>query len=581
MNKKYKINTFSLIFILYIFFIIVNDYFCFILKKNVSPLFYIISFILTVLLFKYLRNKIIITKNEYSRLDFVFLLTIALSILSRIVIPDSSFDTLNYHIYSQERLFSDNVSFNFFPARWINTFSFPLSDRIHFFFRYLLGYRLGIIFNLFTLIVIYYQIKIILNKYINNKNYISLIAGLVIITEQIMTNAITYYVDIISIPLFLELIIIILNEQKANNITNGIVLFISGILVSLKVSNAFLLIPIAIIYIIKYKKSINYKTILYGIPIFLFPLLVYLLNNYIQTGNPVFPFYNSIFHSKYLANTNWIETFYGPKRMRERLFWPLYLFICPRRAFDTNIYYGRIGFGYIISIFIIITSLIKYYTKKEKLDLFFYSNLFFIILCLIWSNFMMGYIRYALILEVLSGIIIAITISKYYMSRNIFYFLMSMVCVYSLIVTTTFTMEDMLRGDNDISWRKPYYSDEIGYKNNAKLLLDRRWNYKMINNIDCFGIVDYNSAYASLLSRDKRIININESYTNKYGENEFNKILNKCKNIYTVSTSTTIERTEKYAENAGYKRVGEYISFKADFLDYNKELVLFEIKKSS
>ena len=34
MNKKYKINTFSLIFILYIFFIIVNDYFCFILNKS-------------------------------------------------------------------------------------------------------------------------------------------------------------------------------------------------------------------------------------------------------------------------------------------------------------------------------------------------------------------------------------------------------------------------------------------------------------------------------------------------------------------------------------------------------------------
>ena len=159
MKSNLKINYFSLLFLFYLLFIIINDYFCFIFKVNVNVLFYVISFSLCSLLYIFLRKKINIVKPNFDRFDFFFLIIILLVFFARLPIPDSSFDTLNYHLYLQERAFSNNVSFNFFPARWINTFSLPLSDRLHYFFRYLLGYRLGIICNLFIMIVIYYQLK--------------------------------------------------------------------------------------------------------------------------------------------------------------------------------------------------------------------------------------------------------------------------------------------------------------------------------------------------------------------------------------------------------------------------------------
>ena len=142
MKTKIKLNVFSLLAILYILFIIINDYMCLIFKTNASAILYIASFVLTSVLFLLLRKKIKIEYKVFDKIDIVFFIIILIVFISRLAIPDSAFDSLNYHIYNQERTFSDNATFNFFPARWINTFSLPLADRMHYFFRLILGYRL-------------------------------------------------------------------------------------------------------------------------------------------------------------------------------------------------------------------------------------------------------------------------------------------------------------------------------------------------------------------------------------------------------------------------------------------------------
>ena len=503
-------------------------------------------------------------------------------IISRIAIPDSAFDTLNYHIYLQERVFSNNTGYNFFPARWINTFSLPLADRIHFLFRNILGYRLGIFANILVMVIIYYQIKIILNHFIDNKNYISLLACIILITEQLMSNMMNYYVDLMSIPLFLEILIIIYYNKKSNTFTNIVVLFMAGVLVSLKISNAFFIIPLAIIYIFKYKKDIDIKSLLIGIPVFTFPFLIYLINNYIQTGNPVFPFYNALFHSKYLPDNNWIETFYGPKRNIERVFWPIYILFYPRRTFDADYYYGRVSFGYFISLILFIIICIKRIIKKEKLNDFDKLIILFILLCLIWSTNMMGYIRYALVLEVLSGIILSIIIFKTFTNKKNTSLVIGFLSVYAMAHTMFFTMGDMLNGTREYSWRIPMsiYNLSTNDKKNFRQLFAKKKNYeKKIKEIDCIGIIDYNSGYAALLSKTKKIINLNEGYASEYGKKEFEKRINKCKNIYTVSTTKTLERTEKYLMMSKYKRKSNEIKFKTDFLNADNDIILFEIEK--
>lgn len=579
-EKRIKVNVLSLLAIIYVMFVVINDYLCFFLKVNMKPILYIISFIICILIYIMLHKKIQIEKVDFNKFDIVFWIIIMMVFLARLAIPDSAFDTLNYHIYLQERLFSNNTSYNFFPARWINTFSLPLSDRIHYFFRLILGYKVGLIANLFVLIITFYQVKRILNFYIKNDIYISLISGLIIITEQLLCNMITYYVDLMSIPFFLEIITVMLDSKEKNNLTNYYVLLISGVLVSLKISNAFLLIPIAIIYILKNRKSINYKTFLIGILVFVIPFAVYLINNYIQTGNPVFPFYNSIFKSNYLPFENWIETYYGPKTILERLFWPIYVLDYPNRAFDTNTYYGRISFGYIISLIIILSIIYRKVVKHDKIKSYEYLSILYVVLCLVWSNFMMGYIRYALILEVLSGIVLALYIYKNINTKSIFMFIGALYAIYGFIYTTSASLSDLLYNTNEISWRKTYYLDEENYNENKKYLFEKVGYYdEYLKDVDCFGILDYNAGYAALLSRDIKVIDLNEGYNSEYGKNEFDKVVKSCKSIYTISTTQTIERTNKYLLNSNFERTGDNIVFKVDFINKNNDIIIFEIKE--
>ena len=582
MNKrqnKVNINILTFILIFYMLFILINDYFCFIFKENCNFIFYIVSFVICLILTFLIRKKINFIKPDFNKLDFIIIFILFWVFWSRVAIPDSAFDTLNYHLYLQNRPFSNNVSYNFFPARWINTFSFPLADRMNFFVRYLFGYRLGTMLDIFILIVVYYQVKLILSKFIDNKSYVAIISSIILITEQILSNMIVYYVDLVSIPLILEIIIIITSKDKKNNYHNYFLLLLAGMLCSLKISNAFFVLPLAIIYLIKNYKIINYKTIIFGILIFLLPIFVYALNNYLQTGNPVFPFYNSAFKSKYFANFNWVEKYYGPKSIMERIFWPIYIMWFPRRAHDAGIYYNRISYGFILALLVLVYIIYKKLKKKE-LDEFDKLCLFYIVCSFIWSNFVLGYIRYALFLEIISGIIIAILFYRSLTSKSKYSIILTCLCIYAFSTTLLLTTSDMLKTSVELSWRNPYYIDKLNYETNKAFITNRQWDYsKQTKGIDCVGVIDYNAGYASLLFKDNRILGLNEGYYTTYGKQELEKLKNKCNNIYTVSTISTLDRTKKYLDKNGYKMVDSDIrEFKADFLNYYNDIILFEIK---
>lgn len=577
-KTKFKLNLSIFLFIAYIIFIILNDYICYIFKYDASFLTYFISFFCISLVTFLLRKKISIKLDKFNKIDIIFFVFLIFIMFLRVAIPDSSFDTLNYHIYLQENLFEDNVNYNFFPGRWQNTFSLPLGDRLHYFFRLILGYRMGMIFNMLCLIVVYYQLKRFLSKFIKKENIICIFSFAIIITEQLLTNMITYYVDLFVIPIFLEIIIMLFEKEK-DRINNYFTLLLAGIAISLKVSNAILLIPLAIVYLYKYRKTINYKTFLIGIPLFILPFAVYMINNYVQTGNPVFPFYNHIFKSDYAGLENWVEDAYGPKTFIERIFWPIFTIINPRRTFDSNIYYGRIAFGYIFSLIAIVIALYKYFVKKEKFDYLYYISLLYIVLSVIWSNFMMGYIRYVLILEILSGIVCALFIYKYY-NANIFLSFISILCILSLMYVSVRTISDLVATSKETSWRYSYYDNKESYKRNIKYLFYRKDNYDgVIPDVDCFGIVDYNSGYASLLTDTKPIINLQEGYNNRYGKNKLQNMVNQCKSMYTISTTPTLYRTLDYIENVGYKTNGKVANIKVDFLNNDYDLILLGIEK--
>ena len=215
-----------------------------------------------------------------------------------------------------------------------------------------------------------------------------------------------------------------------------------------------------------------------------------------------------------------METFYGPKTFFEKLFWPIYTLITPRRAFDMNLYYGRIAFGYIASFILLIESI----CKKSKKLLFF--SLLTISLNLFWSNFMMGYIRYALCLEIFAGIAIVVLIYNFFAQTNINKNLIAILACIALVFQVVNSLYTILFTSTELSWRNTIFKDFTGYKNNVIHTLSKCNYSQYLKGIDYLGIIDYNSGYGVLLSDTIPIICLNEGYANDYGEEQFIHFLN-------------------------------------------------------
>ena len=93
------------------------------------------------------------------------------------------------------------------------------------------------------------------------------------------------------------------------------------------------------------------------------------------------------------------------------------------------------------------------------------------------------------------------------------------------------------------------------------------------------GIVDYNPGYAVLSSKNIPIISLNEGYANEYGKKEFENVISKCENIYTITTNYTLERTEKYLDAINYELTDDIIILDVDFLDVENKLYYVKIKE--
>ena len=158
-NKKISINLFLFVFLFYSFVILITDYITYAINPD-----YIISLIISFIIvffvsFLLVKKKKILINKHFSKYDFAFFSLLFLIFIISFVYPDRTFDTINYHIYIQENPFGDKLFDDFFPARWINSYTYAFSDRFAYFFRYIFGYRVGILFNYFIITTIYYEVK--------------------------------------------------------------------------------------------------------------------------------------------------------------------------------------------------------------------------------------------------------------------------------------------------------------------------------------------------------------------------------------------------------------------------------------
>lgn len=596
-NKKVEINILMYLYVIYIISIIVNDYIIYTCGSKHKIITYGISIIIVASILFFIRNKINVTKVEFQTIDVVFIIIFVGLFILRVAIPENAFDTVNYHLILQENPFSSYINNNFFPGRNINTFSYPLGDRMFFPFRKLLGYRLGLILNLGVIILIYYKVKeiltVIMKVVLKNNTYskiIPIISFLSIYSEKIYEIVCIYYIDILYIPLFFELIkIILLNKREEYNKYNNIYIgILSGIIVSLKITNILFIVPMYIIYLFINFKKIQLRDYVCLICIPILPIFIYTLNIFIQTGSPVFPYYNKIFKSKYFSEVNWVDIRFGPKNIAETILWPIIIYFKPNRTDDLAIYSGRLSLAFIISIVYIIYCLIKCKFSWSRLKENFKFNIIivFIMLNYIWTKFMVGYIRYALVLEVTSVLVISITIvcllnksEKKNVNSWIAYILLIFMSINILMIT-----KETFMSNKEWAWRYPFYNNLALHKDNMKYLFKDRTSgidKSQLDAIQCWGIVDYNSGYARLVKSDIPIISLNASVSNDLTRKKLDDDIKRYNNaMYTIVENDKINKVFDELNKQGFAVCDNIIKIKPYFISSDKALYLIKIRKN-
>lgn len=369
-----------------------------------------------------IKRKLIKIQSDFEFLDITFYFMIFLMMLLRLPIPDFSYDVSNYHIYLQENTYIDKINFDFFAGKTVNGFLFPLGDKMHYLFRHFLGYRLGTILSYYVIIVLFYQTKNILKLVCGDKKIIPIISILCFSSYIIRQWTGTYYIDNFCIVLILEIVHQMLIDKKCfeNKKTIYLIALISGIATAIKITNIILILPIIICFMIKRRKQLTTSII----PVFivsgiivLIPSLIYIIDNMIQTGSPLFPYYNSIFKSEYFGLFSWKDSRFGIPNVLYALIWPIYV-SCIKLGYGDNWLITDYiwAVGYIVTISYIIYSK---FIKKNKNDLICNISILSLVLTLVWICFLEGYMRYALIIPVLYSIVLGAILIKLFSKLKI------------------------------------------------------------------------------------------------------------------------------------------------------------------
>ncbi len=397
LKEKINLNIHMYIFIIIASIAIINDNIIYF-----SNLSYEISLLISVILIVVpaiylIKKKIIEIKTNFSKWDLIAIIPYCIISFIIILHIDDFVDTISYHLYNQRNPFIDKINFDLLPS---STFFFPLGDRMNYILVRFLGYRLGNLLYLYSTIIIFYQIKRFLNLIIpeiNNKIVIAF-SSIMLYTFSVNLCIGEFSIDIFSTVILLELLYIAINS--INVLENKKYLYFSflfaGISIGIKISNViFASVILSYIIIKSYKnlKNIKLYDIAICVTLFIIPFAIYMINNYIQTQNPIFPFYNSIFQSSYYEENSAKDVRLGAKNIIETIIWPIIISINPLRGDDIR---GLVDPVWGIGFSILIYCLIRNKKYKKVINLAILS----MISTAVWIIFASGYVRYGMFIPI-------------------------------------------------------------------------------------------------------------------------------------------------------------------------------------
>lgn len=399
-----RLDAGSIIFFPYVL-TITWQYFCIIQNK---PLAWTCAVIVSLVAW-YVFNALHEASPEKLPRHFwlIVALPLLLIFLLRVSFPDISFDVLNYHIFHSERALRGSL---FIPGDFFPTpapFN-PTPDILTGLYRYLLGYRLGTIVNYFALIWTGAILNGLLRNYVRSAWLRSLSVLFILCTEQILFQINNYMVDLLALPLLLEatLLAITPGTRKPEMRRTAMLAMWLGIATAFKLANLIIAVPIVLVYAFDLVarndlRGQRIRATLKSLPVsallFLAPFAPFMIVIYRLTGNPVFPLYNGIFKSPYWPQGAVFDPRWGPWGVYETIVWPVLMWFKPQRLSEFPHYAGRLSIGYVAAgvCFLIARG-------NRNIRAIAFTTLLGSVL---WSA-TSGYIRYALYLELTSGLLL-------------------------------------------------------------------------------------------------------------------------------------------------------------------------------
>lgn len=440
----------------------------------------VIIFVILILL----RSHIRLCKIKKDSFFYFASLFVVIFGIFKSIQPDTSADVMKYHLLAQGSGYVDSFINNLAPGDF-QLMGFLLPDRLYLPFRLLLGYRAGTILNSLLMVLIYAQTTALLSSLLGEQLLVirskntrmlwrvvnlfcreSVFAFIIVFFYDVVMQSGTYMVELAAIPLALESLRILL---KGDSEKKDILFFalLNGIFFTIKMTNIVYIIPMVILFIIKNFKKLNLPTVSICAACCILPVSIYFIFNAVTTGNPVFPYFNTIFSSGYFNISNFKDTRWGPESLWELIFWPLYMVFKPeyRQSEIPNVWPYPLLIGFLFVFFVVI----KWIRNKEPIlkNKKMLLSIIFIVSFYLWA-FTTGHNRYFMFGMIICGIfcftLITRIITSSFPFKRIVVFLLSII----MAIHPVYSFYAVFEG-REWSWRGYYYTV---YKENLSYLLN-------------------------------------------------------------------------------------------------------------
>lgn len=566
MNKscKFRERGISLELIIYLMFFVTANIIDWIMvlsdikeSENYLATLFIVFVSVIVLIGIMLKKSGIILWHMVSKADCVPLFLLFLLAVIGVPMPDTSYDTLNYHVFWQDSFGQDIIGNHFFPTRVINSLFFCLGDRTYNIFRQLLGYRGGTILGTLALMLIYLQGKIFLQEaYFDRKRnriLASVMSLLCILVEQILISANTYGVDWLAIPFLAEVILRIFFVDTQKNEDIYILGLMAGVCVCIKPSNAVFVFLLFAFYFTKFHQSIRWWIWLRGMVGGLLICVPYVYMSYNMTGNPVFPYMNSLFKSEWfflMGVDEWsgMKDLFGPASLKEYIFWPYFMvFQSDSIHFaDYTQYCGRL----LVVLVAVVASIVSAVVTKKRSIIYEASGLF-ICVYILYLTCLNGHLRYALFMEWFAGVILAMIILALLDKRGLKRHY-KVICIGALMLPTILS----------VGWTGKYivtsqaFSNKENWVQNVKHLFHDYGKVDLpIADIGGFIVFDTNGSMMSMINCDVPIVNRKSGALTEAGKAQCETVLSNITGrgkTYSLSKPNALIQLANEIEKQGY-----------------------------